>query len=128
MTFIGALVEILITPVAAFAGTVVGNTLRALLISGREPRPEPTNGTAEDLVITGVLTNAALAAIAAWMAGKGRTVTAFLGGLLLSFVTGDRFDRTLLPATGRRSPRALPSPTSDSPLLPSPAQESQTLP
>lgn len=105
MSLLGAVVEILITPAAAFTGTVLGSILRSLLRSRRQADLAGRE-TADELAMTGMLTSAMLAAIAAWLAGKGRTVTAFTGGVALGFVMGDRFERGLFAPSPPEAPTA----------------------
>lgn len=106
MSILGVVIEVIITPAAAFIGTMLGGILRSRLLN--RPRDHDEFDTADELFVTGVLTSAVLAAIAAWLAGRGRTVSAFTGGLALGFVMNDRLDRRLFAAPPPEAGPAIP--------------------
>ncbi|HOA22778.1 MAG TPA: hypothetical protein PK801_07625 [Aggregatilineales bacterium] len=98
-----SVLRFLLTPVAALAGTVAGNLIRVGLLVDPEEVPRTEEG---DLIITGIVTNAAVATLAGWMAGT--TVGAFIGAALLTMVVGERFDRRLLPHVSGQPSQNLP--------------------
>lgn len=86
--------------VTAFAGTVVGNLARLSLIAWREGElsgPDEFESQDDEIVVTGVLTNTALAWLGSLFSGPQRPLNAFLSGALLSVLFGDQLDRVMLP-------------------------------
>jgi hypothetical protein len=93
MRWIGRNFKTLMVMAASLAGTTLGNGVRLLTI--KDPRMEQRGLSElnEDLVVDGVLANTLVVFLASRLAGKRRTLFAFMSGALLSFLTGNRVER-----------------------------------
>ena len=72
---------------SALVGTVAGNLLRMLLGSPKERQKFRT--PSGEWVITGVLTNSAIALLVGLLTGKRRARSAFLNGAALTALVGE---------------------------------------
>lgn len=75
----------------ALIGTACGNVLRATL--DRKYRKTYMTPDTDDLIMTGVLSNSIIASVIAIFTGSRRLWCAIVGGTVLTFMFGDRFDR-----------------------------------
>ena len=93
MRLIGRIFKTLMVMAASLAGTTLGNGLR--LLTTQDPRmPQRSlSELDEDLVVDGVLGNTLVVFLGSRLAGKRRTLFAFVSGALLSFFTGNRVER-----------------------------------
>ena len=74
----------------ALIGTVAGNALRMLF--DKPYRKRHRTPDTDDLIITAVISNSLIAAAIAFFSGA-RFITAFIGGVVLTAILGDRLDR-----------------------------------
>ena len=96
---------------AARMGTSVGKELRSLILDQREAQrlraqglPEPEKRVYFRTVgQDAVLTTSIAAVILTLSAKRRRPLVAFVIGVLLTLLVGDRFDRMLLPALHKSS-------------------------
>jgi hypothetical protein len=90
----------LMTAVAAFAGSIVGNGLRLYLQAKSEHAEQSAHGvdapTSVELTLTGVITNTVAATALAFAVPGPRPLVGFVVGAGLSAATGDAPDRMLL--------------------------------
>ena len=79
----------------ALVGTIAGNLIM-LVLGDPKGRSKALNPDTGELTITGVLTNGIIATLIALLVGMRRLRCAFLNGLALTVLLGDRLDRELL--------------------------------
>lgn len=75
----------------ALLGTAVGNVLRVILIP--KQRKRYTRPNTNELIITGVVSNGVIAALIAMLTGGRRFWGAFVGGVVLTLILGDRMEQ-----------------------------------
>lgn len=85
------LLSAIVVFVFALIGTACGNVLRVAL--DKKYREKYVTPDTDDLIITGVLSNGAIATVIAILTGSRRLWGAFVGGTILTLILGDRLDR-----------------------------------
>jgi hypothetical protein len=88
----------LLVVAAALAGNWVGDTVRATTTGGPEHRIELMHATSDGRTVVGlkvVLTNFVPALLVAFLAGRPRTLYAFLSGAVISALVGDSYEQAL---------------------------------
>ncbi len=98
----------------AIVGTMVGNVLRLIFIP--KQRQRYTAPGSNELIITGVLSNGLLAGLIALLSGKRHFWGAFVGGVVLTLILGNRLDQKPLDRPVPMKPQTNAPPYTPSPI------------